>query len=859
MQQLSQAAMEILKSRYFLKDRDGNFLEKTAADVFHRVANAVAQAEPEEIREEWARKFYEGISSLLWLPNSPTLMNAGTGAGCLSACFQLTPEDDEYDILQTAARMGMVLKYGGGVGIALSKLRPEGSPIRSTHGKAHGPVLALREVFRSVPRLITQGGKRQAANMAILSIRHPDIEKFISVKRDHLPNDVDDPGMALYNISVAIDNEFMKAAESPTSHEAGLLSRITQQAWETGDPGLFFIDRANQDNILLSDEHETESPYYMWGTNPCVTGDTVIATSNGNRKVEDLISKPFIALVQGTPFYCHKGFFPTGIRQTYILSLRGGYRLEATGNHRIRCIITEHNGSQHRGWRELKDLRPGDVVVLNKRPWLAAILEVKPTGKEKAVYDASIQGRYHTYSANGILVHNCGEQSLPHQGACQLASINLASFYKDGNFDTGRFRETIHTVVRFLDDSITVNHYPDPGIAEYAQFSRDIGLGVMGLSDLLANLKVTYGSSDCLALCEQISLCMVTAATEASEQLAQEKGPAPAFTQVAALTKVTPRRNIALCTVAPTGTLSIFCNCVGGIEPPLFKIELRKQGGIQYFSIPPPIKKALKPATLKKLDTLLAESLDDHTKLKSAEAFIDLELPDYIKTAYDIPWQQHLDVVAAFQKYIDRSISKTINFPTGTTWEEVHQSAIYAFKAGLKGWTVYRDGSIPSQPYTGSSTLEKQRETEQTGLFEVPERCEGMIHRIKVDLGEQQVEYVYIMVGFVPGTKKPFQVFVTSRLEDLNPIVKQMITLTTRLVSTALRARAPLAEVIKQLEKVEGQYMYSIPLSIAKVLHNYLDAAAKTNGITCPVCKAKAYRAEGCEHCTSCGWTKCSG
>lgn len=685
--------------------------------MFRRVASAVAKAEEtSDLRAQWAEQFYEDMSNLLWLPNSPTLMNANPAGntGCLSACFQLTPEDDEYDILMTAVRMGMILKHGGGVGLCLSKLRPQGSPIRSTHGIAHGPVLALRELYRAGPRMITQGGKREAANLACLSVRHKDIKQFITVKKDHLPTDSKDPGMDIYNISVNTPDEFMTFE---TNEDKNLFEMITNQARDHGCPGFLFDDTINKDNPYLNNCYDTKNPLYFHGVNPC------------------------------------------------------------------------------------------------------------------------------------------GEQVLPPFGACNLASINIHPFVKNGDIDVAALRLCVKRVIRFLDDVVSVNTYPDEKITEYAFFSRDIGLGIMGLADALAELGIAYGSDQSIVFCEKLMANIQGAAQEASEALGEEKGIAPAFDQ-GKVYRIKQRRNVALLSIAPTGSLSIFADCQGGCEPVFALVELRRQGGIEYFHVPPPVRRFLSKETLKKLGTILSSAESDEQKLKEATAFVELETPNHIKTAHQVSWKEKIDVVATLQKYVDRSISHTLNLPHDTKVDDVREAVKYAHAQKLKGITVYRDGSIPFQPYTAASTKSKEEKTED--FFEVPDKCAGNIHRIKVDMGGSRIEHIYVMVGLIPGTGKPFQVFVVSRVEDLDPKIKQTVTGFTRLISTALRAGAPLAEVVKQLEKTEGQSINSIPAKLAKVLEEYLEPAAQMNGYKCRECGSPARKEDGCVKCSKCNWSGCS-
>ena len=215
---LTDQAETILETRYYLKDSDGK-PQENAEQMFRRVAKAIAAIEtkymslPVDIQlvEE---DFYEMLSGLYFLPNSPTLMNAGTPAGTLSGCFVLPLEDSMQDIMKTATDAAMVQKYGGGTGFSLSNIRPKGDPINTTQGKAWGPIEVLKTLSR-VSSMITQGGKRDGANMAVMSVYHPDIREFITCKKQE--GDIHN-----FNISIGVDSNFMKAvtdnAEYPLIH-----------------------------------------------------------------------------------------------------------------------------------------------------------------------------------------------------------------------------------------------------------------------------------------------------------------------------------------------------------------------------------------------------------------------------------------------------------------------------------------------------------------------------------------------------------------------------------------------------------------------------------------------------------------
>ena len=256
-----------LKTRYL----QGN---ETPEDLFWRVARAIAEpesqsADVEQGRDYWAQEFYDLMASCQFVPNSPTLFNAGTSQGTLSACFVIPVDDTMESIMKAATTSAMIQKYGGGIGYAFSKLRSRGSHISTTHGKACGAVAVLK-MLSALSDMITQGGKRHGANMGILHVSHPEIFDFIHLKdgNDQAQN---------FNVSVAITDSFMEAVErdldwdliDPASKKVTktipareIWDKIIDSAWETGDPGLYFIDQANRNN-------PTPHLGNLDSTNPC--------------------------------------------------------------------------------------------------------------------------------------------------------------------------------------------------------------------------------------------------------------------------------------------------------------------------------------------------------------------------------------------------------------------------------------------------------------------------------------------------------------------------------------------------------------------------------------------------------------
>ena len=269
---LSMNAVTVLERRYLLKDQEGNPLE-TPVDMFRRVAKAVASVErefdPKANVEKVEEEFFSAMTALEFLPNSPTLMNAGTPMGQLSACFVLPVEDSLEGIFGSLQSMALIHQSGGGTGFSFGSLRPKGDVVRSTLGVASGPVSFMR-IFDVSTDVIKQGGRRRGANMGVLSVHHPDILEFIEAKYQ---------GNALsnFNISVGITDRFMDAlaregdyplTNPRTGQEVRRLSAsqvfdlIAMAAWKTGDPGLIFMDEVNRHN-------PTPALGQIDSTNPC--------------------------------------------------------------------------------------------------------------------------------------------------------------------------------------------------------------------------------------------------------------------------------------------------------------------------------------------------------------------------------------------------------------------------------------------------------------------------------------------------------------------------------------------------------------------------------------------------------------
>ncbi len=381
---LTDNARVVLQRRYLSKDREGNVLEDPEG-MFRRVARNLSQSElqygaTEAERASAEERFYEVMRRLEFLPNSPTLMNAGRELQQLSACFVLPVEDSLDAIFTKVKETALIHKSGGGTGFAFSRLRPEGDVVGSTGGVASGPVSFIN-AFDAATDVVKQGGTRRGANMGILHVTHPDILAFIQSKEDgrHLNN---------FNISVAVTEEFMEKVAAGEDYDlvnprtgqvVGQLNarevfeRMTQLAWSTGDPGIVFLDRINRDNPnpQLGD---------IESTNPCVTADTWVQTSDGPRQVRQLVDVPFVATVDGQSYDTdHRGFFRTGRKPVLRVMTKEGYNLRLTADHPVLKILGKTRYRMDYAWTKACDLRPGDEIQLHdhrrRSKWTGAYSE----------------------------------------------------------------------------------------------------------------------------------------------------------------------------------------------------------------------------------------------------------------------------------------------------------------------------------------------------------------------------------------------------------------------------------------------------------------------------------------------------
>jgi ribonucleoside-diphosphate reductase alpha chain len=662
------------------------------------------------------REYYNLMVSRDFLPNTPTLMNAGGRLGQLSACFVLDMPDDMERIMKSSTDAAMIFKSGGGVGINYSDLRPEGDIVASTSGVASGPTSFMR-IIDTITDVVKQGGKRRGANMGIMEAWHPDIEKFVTAKTK--------PGVfENFNVSVGIWEDFWKALVNkegnhkytlrnprtgePVRHidAQQLIDLIALSAWKSAEPGIIFFDNINK-------------------YNPCI-------------------------------------------------GAKGG-PLRAT--------------------------------------------------------------------------NPCGEQSLYPYESCNLGSINLANFVKrkaDGmyEFDWQRYEQAVRLSTRFLDNIIDMNKYPVEEIETNTRATRRIGLGIMGIADLLFLLRVSYDSKEGYEFMNKLAEAVSYLSMDESVAIAKSRGPFPMFKDTdyvkgkipvagyyelpkethtydwATLIEKIKKsgiRNSWTSTIAPTGTLSMIADTSNGVEP-VFALVFEKRVTVgRFFYTDKVFETALKEAGLYS-DEILTKIANNYGSVRGIP-----EIPEWMQktfvTAIDIHWMDHIMAQAVWQKWISNAIAKTINMPGDVTAEDVKCSYLLSHELGLKGVTVFRDGSRQEQVLhiTGKNTGEKSFSVRPS--------------RYVADYIQNNIAEPYVH-------------------EQMAKILKESGVQDDEKDSVMQQQQQPQQQAAAaSVAEVPGRRMTQ-PAAMQVMSSN--------EDVTCPSCNARLIITEGCNICIECGFSSCA-
>ncbi|NDY72895.1 ribonucleotide-diphosphate reductase subunit alpha [Desulfobacter hydrogenophilus] len=463
----------------------------------------------------------------------------------------------------------------------------------------------------------------------------------------------------------------------------------------------------------------------------------------------------------------------------------------------------------------------------------------------------------------------CGEQPLLPMEACNLGSINLTRFITQkeskSELDYEKLKETIHLAVRFLDNTIDMSRYPIDEIDKTVKANRKIGLGIMGFADLLYMLEIPYDSDEALELAGNIMAFVQKESHKASSDLAKERGSFPNFDRSIFKDNKDPRRNATTTTIAPTGTLSIIAGCSSGIEPAFALSYVRTvMDNDRLIEVNPVFKRfAIEKGFYS--DALMEEIAENGTVKENLNVPSDLR--SVFVTAHDIKPEYHIKMQAAFQKYTDNAVSKTVNLPHDASPADVRFIYDQAFETKCKGVTIYRDGSKDNQVLSVSKKEEIPVEDEFLLAGQKrPQILEGFTESIKTGMGS-----LYITVSEFKG--RPFELFATVGKSGKSTQAKTEAI--GRLISLALRSGIGVDEIIAQISGIRGEHavfqdrglIYSIPDAIAKVLEKRYLPKGNGNGKKqyknslksdlCPECGQPITFEEGCKTCHSCGYTRC--
>ena len=635
---LQEASADIWDKKYRLKNKQGDPVDETIDATYRRVAKALSDVEDKGKREAWYERFLWALRNGA-IPAGRIISNAGAlehkpATSTINCTVSGIVEDSMLDILNKNLEAGLTLKAGCGIGYEFSTLRPKGAYVSGAGAYTSGP-LSFMDIFDKMCFTVSSAGGRRGAQMATFDVSHPDVVDFVKAKRE-------DGRLRQFNMSLLITEGFMEAVKH--DEDWPLSFPVLQKEVDQGEVDL-------QDASLL------------WRDFPTVKG--YVANSKGLvacRVYKTVKAKHLWNVIMTSTYdYAEPGF-----------------------------ILIDKVNQENNNWF-CEDIRA---------------------------------------------TNPCGEQPLPPYGSCLLGSVNLTKFVKNpftnkAEFDWQAYREVVSVFTRMLDNVVEINGLPLEGQREAIMNKRRHGMGFLGLGSTMTMLTMPYGSVDSLAFTEQVSRELSMAGWRAGLSLAKEKGPAPIMNEDFEVTEAMLRKcpkmtkdGIAVgdkikgkllhsrysqymqkiaevdpklieeladvgcrfthhSSIAPTGTISLSLanNASNGIEPSFahhYARNVIREG-----------KKSKEKVDVFSYELLAYRELINPEAMPFAENDEQM-LPDYFVSSADIQPKNHVDVQAASQKWIDSSISKTINVPTDCDFEEFKDIYLYAYEKGLKGCTTFR-------------------------------------------------------------------------------------------------------------------------------------------------------------------------
>ncbi len=636
------ASVDIWETKYRLSAKDGTAIDKTIDETYRRVARALADVETESKREQYFEEFLWALRSGA-IPAGRIVSNAGAqehkpATSTINCTVSGTVGDSMDNILNKVHEAGLTLKAGCGIGYEFSTLRPKGAYVTGAGAYTSGP-LSFMDIYDKMCFTVSSAGGRRGAQMGTFDVGHPDVMEFIRAKRE-------DGRLRQFNLSLLITDEFMQAVINGADWK--LAFPLTQKELE-------------QDGLDLEDEAQV-----VWREWP-EAGNYV---SNGDGLVACKIYKTLPA------------------RRVWDVIMASTYDFAEPG-----FVLIDKVNEMNNNW----------------------------------------------FCENIRATNPCGEQPLPPYGSCLLGSVNLTRFVldpftDDAAFDWENFRKVVKTFTRMLDNVVEINGLPLPQQRNEIQRKRRHGMGFLGLGSTITMLRMKYGETRAVEFTERVSRELAIAGWEEGLDLAKEKGPAPIMNELFEVTEEMLRKRPEMkadgfqagdkvpgrtlhakysrymqrvateapelvaelaevgarfthhSSIAPTGTISLSLanNASNGIEPSFAHHYFRnviREG-----------KKTKEKVDVFSFELLAYRELINDSAMPAGVEEVDAAnaLPDYFITADDISPNEHVDIQAAAQKWIDSSISKTANVPTDYAYEDFKDIYLYAYEQGLKGCTTFR-------------------------------------------------------------------------------------------------------------------------------------------------------------------------
>ncbi len=672
-------------------------LEIFYEQIARRVAVDLAKNEKSaEKRREWEEKFYYELKSLNFVPAGRVLYGAGSGTQVTYFnCFVMPfVHDSRGGISDHRKQVMEIMSRGGGVGTNGSTLRPKNTLAKGVGGKSSGAVSWLNDIA-NLTHLVEQGGSRRGAQMIMLADWHPDVLEFIISKMQN-------PRILQFLMENIQDEDIIRLVKEKlkfvhlTEEEYEMYSRIIHVSEET-TPSPFPEDIVNKAKKLIRDggKYEVNNPEFLSGANISVT-----------------ITRDFMKAVEEDDYF--------------------ELRFPDVSNY-----DEETKKEYNEKWHKIGDVREWEALgykvatykrIKAREMW--NLINICATySAEPGIFfidNANEMTNAKGYGQKVVATNPCGEQPLAPYSVCNLAAINLANMVdkQQGRVDWEKLRRTVQTGVRMQDNVIDSTPYFLKENKEQALGERRIGLGIMGLHDLLIWCGERYGSPQGNKLVDQLFQYIATTAYEASIELAKEKGSFPfletrdLFVESGYLKKM-PRyirdgiltygiRNSHLLTIAPTGSTGTMVGVSTGLEP--------------YFAFT-----YFRSGRLGKYIEVNAQIVDEF--LEYHPEYTKDTLPDIFVSAMELTPEEHADIQCIIQRWVDSSISKTVNAPRGFTVKDVEKVYERLYKGGAKGGTVYVDGSRDSQVLTLKAEDNKLEQIDATQFgLEVDEVVETKTH-----------------------------------------------------------------------------------------------------------------------------------